>query len=250
MAKIERALPPYEQVAQHLRDRIKRKQLTPGDLIPSEREIAEEWGISRATATKAVATLRSQGLVESITGVGTKVVETQVVAPEIVTRSPRERYVHVDRRGRMRAEGEDVEIRTSPADRAPDNVYAALGMEAGGKVIKRSRITRVEGIIVELSTSWFDHTIADDCELLLEKAPIEGGTTTYVAKRLGFHFISVFDDVTSELADVNRAKQFGVQLPAALLVTRTTVIDETYGPFAFEVYRHRPGHHAQYTYDL
>ncbi len=61
------------QVAHHLRNRIARGDLRPGDRVPSEREIVEQWGVSRATATKVLATLKAEGLVESRPGSHTTV---------------------------------------------------------------------------------------------------------------------------------------------------------------------------------
>jgi DNA-binding transcriptional MocR family regulator len=43
------------------------------DKVPSERDIVEHYGVSRATATKVLAILRADGLVESRPGSGTVV---------------------------------------------------------------------------------------------------------------------------------------------------------------------------------
>ena len=243
--RIEQALPPYEQVARHLREQITSGALSPGDQIPSERDLVEEWGISRATATKAVAALRSQGLVRSVIGVG-----TMVAAPTVRTQSPRDRYQQAHGRGRMSAEDEDVSIETMPT-KASDEVREALLLEDDhDEVIARSRVVSRDKVVVELSTSWFDAAILEQCPALRHVDKVAGGTTTYVAECLGLRSISVYDDVTAELADKDTAAQFAIERPAALLVTRVIVLDEAYGPFAYEVYRHRPGHHNRYTYDL
>jgi DNA-binding GntR family transcriptional regulator len=70
---IKREEPPYLQVARHLQERIERGDLRPGDRVPSEREIADQWGVSRATATKVLGALRTAGLVEARRGSGTVV---------------------------------------------------------------------------------------------------------------------------------------------------------------------------------
>jgi DNA-binding GntR family transcriptional regulator len=66
--QVERPRPPYQQVADHLRKQILHGRLKPGDAVPSERQLADEWGISRSTATKAAAALRMEGLVEARQG--------------------------------------------------------------------------------------------------------------------------------------------------------------------------------------
>jgi AcrR family transcriptional regulator len=67
--------PPYLRIAAELRGRITSGALRPGDRVPSTRQITQEWGVAMATATKALTTLRQEGLVRSQPGAGT------VVAP-------------------------------------------------------------------------------------------------------------------------------------------------------------------------
>jgi DNA-binding transcriptional regulator YhcF (GntR family) len=63
-----------------LRSRIMSGELAPGDRVPSTRELTREWGVAMATATKALSTLRHEGLVQPIAGVGTVVAETSATA--------------------------------------------------------------------------------------------------------------------------------------------------------------------------
>ncbi|MFD3683777.1 GntR family transcriptional regulator [Nocardiopsis sp. NPDC058631] len=78
----ERELPPYARVVADIRARIAAGELRPGDRVPSTREIIREWGVAMATATKALAALRQEGLVEAVRGVGTVVRGTPDPAPE------------------------------------------------------------------------------------------------------------------------------------------------------------------------
>jgi AcrR family transcriptional regulator len=70
-------LPPYAQIAAELRDQIDKGTLAPGDRVPSTREITQRWGVAMATATKALAALRQEGVIRPIPGVGTVVVGRQ-----------------------------------------------------------------------------------------------------------------------------------------------------------------------------
>lgn len=85
----ERELPPYARVVADIRARIAAGELRPGDRVPSTREIIREWGVAMATASKALAALRQEGLVEAVRGVGTVVRGTPDPAPE--PRGPRSR---------------------------------------------------------------------------------------------------------------------------------------------------------------
>lgn len=67
---------PYRRIAAQIGDRIAAGELRPGDPVPSTREITRRWGVAMATATKAIAALRDDGLVETRPGAGTVVRST------------------------------------------------------------------------------------------------------------------------------------------------------------------------------
>lgn len=63
----------YEQIADHLEQRISYGEFPPGSLLPSERRLAEQLGVNRSTVISAFAELRSMGIIESRSGSGTRV---------------------------------------------------------------------------------------------------------------------------------------------------------------------------------
>ncbi|MFE7801520.1 GntR family transcriptional regulator [Nocardia sp. NPDC057440] len=86
--------PPYVRIAAELTRRITERKLSAGDKVPSTRQVAQEFGVALATATKALDVLRSEGLVITRPRSGT------VVAPrragnsgEPVTELTRERVL-------------------------------------------------------------------------------------------------------------------------------------------------------------
>ncbi|AJT67271.1 TetR/AcrR family transcriptional regulator C-terminal domain-containing protein [Streptomyces chattanoogensis] len=74
------APPPYRRIVDEIRRRIDSGELTPGDRVPSTRRITQEWGVAMATATKVLTTLRQEGAVRAVPGVGTVVAEPQRAA--------------------------------------------------------------------------------------------------------------------------------------------------------------------------
>ncbi len=58
---------PYAQIAAHYAELITSGQLTPGSLLPSIKNLAQEWNVSTATAEKALRKLRTEGLVREFT---------------------------------------------------------------------------------------------------------------------------------------------------------------------------------------
>ncbi|MFB7981935.1 TetR/AcrR family transcriptional regulator C-terminal domain-containing protein [Streptomyces vinaceus] len=73
--------PPYLRIAAAIRRSIADGELAPGDRVPSTRQIAADWGVALATATKALTTLRLEGLVEARPRIGTVVAGTTPAAP-------------------------------------------------------------------------------------------------------------------------------------------------------------------------
>ncbi|MBP2319857.1 AcrR family transcriptional regulator [Kibdelosporangium banguiense] len=72
------AEPPYLRIAAEIKDRIARGELRAGQRIPSTRRITQEWGVAMATATKVIAALRDDGIVDTKPGAGTVVRSSQV----------------------------------------------------------------------------------------------------------------------------------------------------------------------------
>ncbi|MFI6602799.1 TetR/AcrR family transcriptional regulator C-terminal domain-containing protein [Nonomuraea sp. NPDC050536] len=69
----------YAEIVSELKRRIAEGELQPGDRVPSTRQLAREWGVALATATKALNVLSQEGVVRAEPRVGT-VVSTAVAA--------------------------------------------------------------------------------------------------------------------------------------------------------------------------
>jgi GntR family transcriptional repressor for pyruvate dehydrogenase complex len=71
MYKIVRSSRLYEQIVQQVEDSIHKGALKPGDQLPPERELAQQFGVSRTAVREAVKALHEKGLVEAYPGRGT-----------------------------------------------------------------------------------------------------------------------------------------------------------------------------------
>jgi GntR family transcriptional regulator, transcriptional repressor for pyruvate dehydrogenase complex len=61
----------YEQIVQQIEQSVVLGTLKPGDQLPAERELAQQFGVSRTAVREAVKALREKGLVELQHGRGT-----------------------------------------------------------------------------------------------------------------------------------------------------------------------------------
>lgn len=87
MLKVDRnsPLPLHYQLKQHLLEKIETGEWKPNDLIPSEQEMQNSFGLSRITVRQALSDLVYEGLLIRERGRGT------FVAPPKMTHSPEER---------------------------------------------------------------------------------------------------------------------------------------------------------------
>jgi GntR family transcriptional repressor for pyruvate dehydrogenase complex len=58
----------YEQVAEQLLGQIVARRLTPGDVLPPERELTESFGVGRSSIREALRMLESQGVISAVNG--------------------------------------------------------------------------------------------------------------------------------------------------------------------------------------
>lgn len=72
----------YQQIVDQITRMVQEGTLRPGDRLPPERQLAEEFGVSRSAVREALSALRMLGLVEARVGEGT-----------FVTQPPDERFI-------------------------------------------------------------------------------------------------------------------------------------------------------------
>lgn len=68
--------PPYEQLRRQLADLITAGQLSPGDRLPSLRQLAGDLGVAVGTVARTYRELEQEGLLTSRRGGGTRVTTT------------------------------------------------------------------------------------------------------------------------------------------------------------------------------
>lgn len=69
------ARPLYVQLADVIAGKIESGELAPDRPIPSENHLADEYGVARLTARRAAQELRERGLIVTVRGKGSFVVE-------------------------------------------------------------------------------------------------------------------------------------------------------------------------------
>ncbi|MEU3495383.1 GntR family transcriptional regulator [Kitasatospora cineracea] len=126
----------YAEIAAHYRTLIERGELSPGDRLPTLREVMREFGVAQKTAARAYAQLKSEGLTAATTGGGT------VVAAHLPTaRSGAVRSDRVSAGLSPLLRGEAVVGRNAGWRSVDDaDVAEALGLDLRDEVVVRTRV--------------------------------------------------------------------------------------------------------------
>jgi DNA-binding GntR family transcriptional regulator len=237
MPQIEEMPAKYLQIAGYLRDQIIRGDLPPGAELPSERQIAQEWRVSRPTATRAFQSLRQQGLVESRQGAGTYVRDLRL------HRRAAQRYHRYRERGAQYAPDESLEITAAEITSAPDYVTLGLALQPSDAVMVRRRVISRAGVgPVEIATSWWPATLAEVAPRLLERKTLGGiGSVRYVESVTGRQAAYARDRVSARLASADELRDLSLRGPAAVLVFRHIVYDTEDSPIELTEAVYPPG---------
>lgn len=249
MPQIKSVEPPYMQVVRHISEQIVRGELSPGDKIPSERELREEWSISKATANKVVAQLKSEGFVYARVGVGTVVSSSQGVRGA----GPRSMWQRIRSDGKIYLPNEHSERRTGHAAGAdvPEIVRAALGGTNESSYVFRHRVISRDGHPVSLATSWFLPALLNQfpgtVDRLIANESIPEGTPRFIADQLERDLDSCTDYVESLGASAEVAEDLGITEGEPVLRVVSTITAEGWAIEAGD-YFYPAGTGVTYTY--
>jgi len=204
------ATPRYIAIAALVRDRIITEQLGPHTLLPSERELAELYDVSRMTARQALSLLESEGVVYRKPPRGTFVAE------------PRVRFhvgsfsEEVSRLGRRPA----ARLLWAEHQQPTPAVRSALGLDDTAMVNVFHRLRSVDDVPFALETTFLP---ADLTPGILDE-PEEGSLWAVLRDRYGVELARSTAVLESIVLDDASSAQLGVRAGSAgTLLTRRTL---------------------------
>lgn len=224
-ASMPPATPRYIAIAALVRDRIETEQLGPHTLLPSERELAEQHGVSRMTARQALSLLESEGVVYRKPPRGTFVAEPRV---RFHIGSFSEEVARLGLRPAARLLWAEHQHPT-PA------VQLALGLEDGAMVHAFHRLRSVDDVPFALETTFLP---ADLTPGILDE-PGDGSLWAVLRDRYGVDLARSTAVLESIVLDDASSAQLGVRAGSAgtLLTRRTEDASGHCVEYARDVYR-------------
>ena len=233
--------PPLQvRIADELRLRIERGQLTPGEPLPSVKQLAEQWSCSEAPAREAIGLLKKQGLISGGRGKPAMV----RTPPRRVVRSNERHQPEKDRvllTERERAQRGTAEIESgvdlAELDFRPDytvvgadtDLAAALDIDPGTEVLQRSWEFRdpATGRREAWSVSHIPAAYVSANPALFDAAnePWPGGTQHQLAT-VGIEIMTIVDEVTAHMPSTADAALWELQDGVPMLRCRRKSFDQ------------------------
>jgi GntR family transcriptional regulator len=205
-------VPRYYAIEQALRARI--ASSSPGDPLPSDAQLCEEFGVSRMTARNAVQRLTHEGLVTRVPGRGTFVAEP-------LARRRAESLVRfsAEMRRRGRRPSSRLLVRRlrepTPAEREQ------LRLREGEHVVAVVRVRLADDQPVAVESA----TIPGACAPAVLDADLERGSLHAALVAAGREPAGGRSSIAAETAGERDATLLGIAPGSALLVERRLIVD-------------------------
>lgn len=203
--------PVYRQLARLCRDRLAGDGIRRGDRFPSERDLARDFGVSRATANKVLSNLVAEGLLEHRPGVGMFVAGNRTLHASL-----REMESFT---GQARALGLEPKTRVLAFKRlgsgdVPGDVAAGMGLAPGEDVIFTERLRLADGVPVILEFRWIRSSVVPG----LRRNDMAGSCYALLEGRYGVKLVGERQKIGARNLDSIEARKLGAVAGAAALV--------------------------------
>lgn len=210
-------IPLYYQVENVLREKIVAGSFAPGERLPTESNLIEQFGVSRITVRQALSALADEGLIERRQGSGT------FVAQRKARRHKFDGEAHLTGSlDELIEMGLELDVKVLEMNRieAEKNEAELLGVKVGTPVYRLKRRRNQNGKAHSLITSFLP---ADIGEQLTDEELNSGAILQTIEKRLGYRLLEARQLIKAELADPFIAELLDLRVGSALLSVERTV---------------------------
>ena len=214
----------YQQIADRLRDQIEAGVYGPGERLPSEPDLVEEYQASRNTVRLAIALLTNQGLVVTRQGLGTFVQQPTRPFTALLSRVnlPLDEK-HVDTAlpvvGAAAKQPETAKLSVETAE-ASTSVAASLDIKQGDPVVIRRSQRYLGEVPWLLISSFFPMDLASGTAL--EQAGLIAEGSVKLLADLGYPQVGFRDEIGARMPDTREFEFFGLTTGTPVLVVGRT----------------------------
>jgi GntR family transcriptional regulator len=217
------ALPLYYQLKEIIREKVRTGEWKPGDLIPSERELSERYGLSRMTARQAITELVNEGVFFREQGKGTFVSQHKITQQLMRLTGFTED---------IRARGQHPGTRVLLAEMRPADEAAAerLRIKPGEPLfcLQRLRLADAEPLAIELSQLSFK-----GCEKLKAEDLEQNSLYRLLETQYGIPLVEAEQELEAGLAGNEDARILNVPVGSSVLYIRRVTYSDRNQPIEY-----------------
>lgn len=148
-------VPAYEQVKAFVKGHIGSGAWRPGDPVPSEAALMQQFGVSRMTANRALRELAAEGMVTRAQGLGTRVAALHRISSRLTIRDFHE---EVAERGHLHT----TRVLLAQQEDAVPELAASMGLAVGGAVFHTVLIHMENGVAIQREDRYVNPAAAPD----------------------------------------------------------------------------------------
>lgn len=216
--------PMYRVIYDDIASQIQTGLLEPAAQLPSEVDLARQYGVSRMTVRQALDNLGADDLVVRRQGTGTFV----------STSARRGRRLNRLRSFADEVAGDVVAVtsRLVRCELAPATAEVAesFGLAEGDNVTRITRVRLIDGVPAAIQDAWVPYSIAP----ALSREPLlDGSLYRTLAERFGVQLRYADHSVTAALLDAEEAELLEVEPGGAVLRGQRTTFSITDAPVEF-----------------
>lgn len=216
MYKEAEGVPYYQQLKEMFIEQIENERLKAGDKIPSERDIAIKYNVSRMTARHAITHLEREGYVERRVGMGTfiskKKFRWNFIEVNSLTKSMQEKGLKPS-----------TKILFMEQEEASAFLAETLDIRVGEKVISIRRLRLVDNVPIAIELSQIPYKY---CEGIEEFMDDDISLYSVLAKQFGVKLVKQRQRMRIALSSSSESKLLKVQDNSPCLLIRGTTSDE------------------------
>jgi GntR family transcriptional regulator len=220
-------IPLYYQLENVLREKITSGAFEPGERLPTESELIEQYGVSRITVRQALQALTDEGFIERQQGRGTFVANRK---------SRKKRFtgtIHLTGSlDELIEMGMDTPVKVLEMNRVEADQHEAelLEIKPGTPIYRLKRLRLNEGKPFGLIINYLPEEIGS----ALTMAELGSGALLHTMEtKLGYHLDNALQQIHAELADPYVAKLLDVRVGTALLSIERTVYTDKNKPVEY-----------------
>ncbi|MGI8315980.1 GntR family transcriptional regulator [Halobacillus mangrovi] len=213
-------IPIYYQIQEHLRSMIENKELNPGEAIPSERELAEKYDISRMTVRQAITNLANEGLLVREKGKGSFVAEQKIEQPLMQLTSFSE-----DMRRRGIEPG--TLVKEFQIVKASAKVSDELQLPEGEEIYQLNRLRLGDGEPMAYEIL----SLPKEKLPLISEEIVKGSFYNYIEKEMGLSIERAVQSFEPSLATELESEMLNIEVGSPVLLLRRTTYLSDGSPF-------------------